>query len=169
MSPKLAALQRRMKLPIPEKEPAPAAIERPNVQGAVLPPKLALIARRLARQSPDTGEAESQPPAHVQRLLDQQFAKPAMPTSFDQLPPVARTKPMSPRETVVTQRDYLHRIQKLETRSLDGSGPVLVSEVMQRDEEGGIVRVLTTAVDESPVLPIDYRPKARKYDPGELR
>lgn len=147
-------------------------------------PKLALIARKMARQTPSqapapegghglgaaieqliadeverrVGEAEER--AKQQRQLDRQFNKPA-PRTFEQIPPTPRTQP--PKAMDVTfQRDELRRIAVV---NMDGE-----QWRVQRGAHGEIVRMVP--IDTAPMPPAIEPPElkqARKYQPGEPR
>jgi hypothetical protein len=145
MSQKLQLLQRQMlrreqeQAPPPEGHGLGTAIEK-------------LIADEVERR---VGEAvERQPPARVQRLLDQQFAKPPMPTDYRQLPPVpAIKKPMPPITSTVTRRDHRGRILWFDSVA-EGGSPVWRTEVLGRDELG-CIRSLRTVLLDGPPLPAD--------------
>jgi hypothetical protein len=143
----------------PEKIPAPASDD------------LAAAIERLVQERVDQA-LEQQPvkqPAHVQRLLDRQFAKPPMPTDYRQLPPTQKPDKKPAEFTTIWHRDGAGQLLWSETIADDGRR--FITKV-ERDGAGAIVRCKTTPPDESPVLPaldIDYKAKARKYDPGEPR
>lgn len=152
-SPKLQILARQMaRHQQPERAPAPASDD------------LAAAIERLVQERVDQA-MEQQPaktPAHVRRLLDQQFDKPPMPSDYRELPPVAKTAPKKSFGAI------FHR---------DGAGQILWAEMSNgvkleavRDGAGNIVAM--RQVEESPVLPaldIAAKAEARAYHPGEPR
>jgi hypothetical protein len=151
-SPRLKILERQMThRQIPEKVPAPAEDD------------LTAAIQRLVDQRVEQA-LEQQPvkqPAHVQRLLDQQFNKPIMPTSFRQLPTVATTP--APKATEIQfQRDELGRVNVVNAGNLQFR--------VQRNEVGQIVRMVPA--DTAPMPPGIEPPAlaaARKYQPGTPR
>lgn len=137
-SPRLKILERQMARRSPDQAPAPTGN---SDLGAALEQMIdQAVEQKMAAQQ------KSSP--YVQRLLGQQVNKPSMPTSFEQLPPVPKTRPPLTLESVVSQRDAFGRISKIVTKSLDGHGPTIETLVTQRDENGRIVRTTTTAITE---------------------
>ncbi|MFJ3367617.1 hypothetical protein [Pseudomonas sp. NPDC086251] len=133
-SPKLAILLRQVGRRAPEKAPASetglgAAIEQMIDQA---------VEQKVAA-------AQQKPSAHVQRLLDQQFNKPA-PVIVKQLPPAPKTPKVI--ESVVVQRDELGRIKKMVSKPASGDGPTFEMTVAQRDENGHIARMVMSRVDD---------------------
>lgn len=149
-------------------------------------PKLALIARRMQRQTPEQAPApayddltaaiqrlvderveqamEQQPvkqPAHVRRLMDD-FNRPTPTTDFRQLPAVQKTSSTKPFNAI------FHR---------DGAGQILWAEMstgvkfeVLRDGASRIIGM--REITESPVLPaldVPYKAEARQYQPGTPR
>lgn len=150
-------------------------------------PKLALLERKFARANPErpapetsslgasidamVQEAVQQQVAdavkeHHSAKLDRLFNKPAMPTDYRQIEPVARTPAAKPTEYETTwYRDGGGRIAWAETVC----NGVSFKTVVQRDGGGNIVRTKTTTGGESPVLPppdIPFKAKAREYKEG---
>lgn len=144
-------------------------------------PKLALIARRMQRQTPEKIPAptddltaaiqrlvderveqalEQQPvkqPAHVRRLMDQ-FNAPAPVTDYHQLPPVPRAQPKKP-FNMLLHRDAVGQILWCEMP--DGTKVEVV-----RDGAGEAIAL--REITESPVMPaldIAYKAEARAYQP----
>lgn len=156
MNAKLQLIQRKMERQTPERIPvAPASDD------------LAAAIERLVQER--VAEAlEQQPakqPAHVQRLLDQQFNKPA-PRTFDQLPPTPHTQSKAPTRMRV-YRDGANQIAWAEMTLSSGR---IVKLKAIRDGAGDLLGL--DEIEESPTLPpldIDYKPKAREYNPGEPR
>jgi hypothetical protein len=133
-SPKLSLIQRRLERQT-EKAPAPAS---DDLAGAI---------ERLVQERVDQA-LEQRPvkqPAHVQRLLDQQFNNPA-PVTVKQLPPAPKTPKVI--ESVVVQRDELGRIKKMVSKPASGDGPTFEMTVAQRDENGYIARMVMSRVDD---------------------
>ncbi|VVO87962.1 hypothetical protein PS903_02128 [Pseudomonas fluorescens] len=150
MSPKLAILERRMKLQASEKIPAPAT-------GDLAATLEALIAERvdaaLERQP-------VKPPARVQRITDQ-FDAPKPYTSFDQIPATPKAPAPKARE-MHFQRDELGRINRVNVGNMQW--------VVQRNELGDIVRL--TPSDIAPMPPAIQPPAlaaSRAYQPPAPR
>ncbi|OPK06788.1 hypothetical protein [Pseudomonas sp. VI4.1] len=148
-------------------------------------PKLQILERRLARQSPEKIPAPAdddlaaaiqrlvdqrvadalerqpvKPPARVQRVLDQ-FDAPKPYTSFDQIPATPKTPAPKARE-ISLQRDELGRINIVNAGGMQWYA--------QRNELGDIVRLVPA--DITPMPPAIEPPAlaaARKYNPGEPR
>lgn len=150
-SPKLQILERRMaRHSQPERIPAPATDDL-----------TAAIERLVQERVSDALEQKQKHSPKVQRLISD-FNKPPMPTDYRQLPPVPKTTPKKPFNVIV------HR---------DGAGLIRWMEMPNglkieavRDGAGNIIAM--REITESPVLPppdIDYKAKARKYDPGTPR
>lgn len=147
MNGKLSLIQRKLERENSARIPAPdtgigAAIED-------------LIANEVERQV--TEASERRPPSHTQMLLDRQFAKPEkQTTSFDQLPPVART-PAPKDRTFQFQRDELGRVSTVSVGNLQF--------VAQRNELGQIVRIVPS--DLAPMPPV-VAPAALNRAPRKL-
>jgi hypothetical protein len=156
-SPKLQILERQMLRQNPEPAPVP---EDGHGLGAAIEK---LIADEVERRVGDAMERKA--PSRVRNL----FNAPEPYTNFNQLPPVQKT-PAKPAEfETIWHRDGAGQILWSETIADDGRR--FVTKV-ERDGTGAIIRCKTTPPDESPVLPalaVDYKAKARTYDPGEPR
>jgi hypothetical protein len=129
---------------------------------------LAAAIERLVQERVDQAVEEQPVSAHVQRLLDRQFYKPPMPTSFRQIEPVQKPDKKPAEYETTWFRDGAGKISWCETIA----NGVRFKTVVERDGGGNIVRTKTTAGGESPVLPppdIDPETKAREYNPGEPR
>lgn len=148
MSPKLALLQRQLKIAPGEKPPVPdtsglgAAIDA-MVQQAVQQQVADALERQPVKQSP-----------HVRRLTDA-FNAPAP------LPPAPRTRPMAPME-MQFQRNELGQINIVNTGDMQFR--------VQRNELGQIVRMIPADIAEVPpaIEPPELK-QARKYNDGEPR
>lgn len=152
MSSKLNLIARMAARQTPEKIPvAPASDD------------LAAAIERLVQERVDQALAQQpeRQPVHVQRLLDRQFNKPLMPTSFEQLPVVQKT---APAKNLSMQ---LHRDAGGVIRWMECCGQKFRAV---RDSAGVLLGI--EQVDESPVLPppdIPFKASARQYQPGEPR
>lgn len=150
-SPRLQILERRLARQSPEKIPAPADDD------------LAAAIQRLVDKRVEAAleQRPVKPPAHVQRLLDQQFEKPPMPTSFKQIPPTPKA-PAPKAMEFHFQRDELGRISVINA----GDRQFRV----QRNELGDIVRMVPA--DIAPMPPAIEPPAlaaAREYQPPAAR
>ena len=153
-SPRLQILERKMaRHSQPEKVPAPAA---DDLTAAIQQ----LIDQRVSEA------LERQPvkqPAHIQRLLDQQF-KPPMPTDYRQLPPTPKAP--KPPFNMIIHRDAAGLITWTEMTN----GLVTIRTQAIRDGAGKMIGM--REIEESPVLPapaIPFKAEAREYDPGTER
>lgn len=152
MNAKLEILRRRMERQMPEKIPAPADDD------------LAAAIQRMIDQR--VSEAiERQPakqPAHVQRLLDQQFSKPAAPISdYRQLPAVPRAVQPKALEFQFG-RDELGRINRVDVGGMQWYA--------QRNELGQITRMVPAdLVPPPPAIEPPALAASRAYQLGEPR
>ena len=147
-SPKLQMLERKFARQNPEQAPAPASDD------------LAAAIERMVQERVEQAleQRPVKPPAHVQRLLDQQN-KPAPVNDFR---PPAR-KPPAWIESTVTRRDHLGRIMWIDTTA-EGSDLVLRTEVMSRNELGQICRSRTAPLPADQALPaLPYEAEGRHY------
>ncbi|MFG0320989.1 hypothetical protein ACF8EF_01395 [Pseudomonas sp. zjy_15] len=140
MNAKLQLLQRKMDrqapAPAPEVHGIGAAIEQ-------------LIADEVERR---VGEAvERKPPAHVQRLLDQQFKRQETYTSFEQIPPTPKTRAPKAVETQL-MRNELGQVNRITVGTMEF--------FVQRNELGQVVRMVPA--DTAPLPPAVPPAKANK-------
>ncbi|MCE6980746.1 hypothetical protein EI534_25905 [Pseudomonas frederiksbergensis] len=150
-------------------------------------PKLALIARRMQRQTPEQAPAPAsddlaaaierlvqervdqameqqpvKPPPHVRRLMDE-FNRPAPITDYRDLAPAPRTPAPKKPLNMLIHRDGADKILWCEMS--DGTKVELI-----RDRAGKTIAM--KEMDESPVLPaldVPYKAEARQYRDGEPR
>jgi hypothetical protein len=148
-SPKLAILQRQMERRTPERIPAPAD-------------DLTAAIQQLIDQRVDQAMEEQPAPAHVQRMLDRQFNKPAhMPTDYRELPAVAKTPAPKMRE-IQFQRDELGRVVTVSCGTLEFH--------VQRNPLGKIVRMVPSDIAPPPTaIEPPFKAEAREYNPGVPR
>lgn len=155
-SPRLKILERQMERKAPAKAPAPASDD------------LAAAIERMVQERVEQAleQRPVKPPAHVQRLLDQQN-KPAPVNDYRPLTP-ARKRPEWI-ESVVTRRDAFGRILWVDTTA-EGSDLVLRTVVMARNELGQICRSRTAPLPADQALPgLPFEAEARHYRaPGKI-
>jgi hypothetical protein len=129
---KLQLLQRKM-----DRQQAPA----PTTADDDLTAAIQRVVDQRVEQALEQQQAK-QPPPQVQRLLNQQF-RPAPITSFEQLPPVPRTRAPKAAETQLA-RDELGRVNKITVGTMEF--------YVQRNELGQAVRVVPS--DTAPMPPV---------------
>ena len=149
MNPKLAILQRRLNISMPEKAPVPDTGLGAQIE--------ALVTDAVQQQVADALERSPK----VDRLI-QGFNKPKpMPTDYRELPAVPKTAPAKNMSAQI-MRDGAGLARWIQIGNLKFEA--------LRDATGMLVGM--RQVDESPVLPppdIPFKAEAREYNPGESR